>query len=86
MSRMAIALLGLALFGTSACANLMNSGSNETPEGRSTTSGGSALGTPGSNGPATGAPRTVNGGGGGNTTSPGDLMRPGSIPGEDKLD
>ena len=65
MSRMAIALLGLALFGTSACANLMNSGSNETPEGRSTTSGGSALGTPGSNGPATGAPRTVNGGGGG---------------------
>jgi hypothetical protein len=91
MSRMAIALLGLALFGTSACANLMNSGSNETPEGRSTTSGGSALGTPGSNGPATGAPRTVNGGGsgGGNagsTTSPGDLMRQGSIPGEDKLD
>ena len=87
MSRMAIALLGLALFGTSACANLMNSGSNETPEGRSTTSGGSALGTPGSNGPATGAPRTVNGGGGGGgTSSPGDLMRPGSIPGEDKLD
>jgi hypothetical protein len=83
MSRMAIALLGLALFGTSACANLMNSGSNKTPEGRSTTSGGSALGTPGSNGPATGAPRTVNGGG---TTSPGDLMRQGSIPGEDKLD
>lgn len=87
MSRMAIALLGLALFGTSACANLMNSGSNETPEGRSTTSGGSALGTPGSNGPATGAPRTVNGGGNsGSTTSPGDLMRQGSIPGEDKLD
>jgi hypothetical protein len=87
MSRMAIALLGLALFGTSACANLMNSGSNETPEGRSTTSGGSALGTPGSNGPATGAPRTVNGGAGAEgTTSPGDLMRPGSLPGEDKLD
>ena len=86
MSRMAIALLGLALLGTSACANLMNSGSNETPEGRSTTSGGSALGTPGSNGPATGAPRTVNGGDTGSTTSPGDLMRPGSIPGEDKLD
>ena len=86
MSRMAIALLGLALFGTSACANLMNSGSNETPEGRSTTSGGSALGTPGSNGPATGAPRTVNGGNGSSTTSPGDLMRQGSIPGEDKLD
>ena len=86
MSRMAIALLGLALLGTSACANLMNSGSNETPEGRSTTSGGTALGTPGSNGPATGAPRTVNGGDTGSTTSPGDLMRPGSIPGEDKLD
>jgi hypothetical protein len=86
MSRMAIALLALALFGTSACANLMNSGSNETPEGRSTTSGGSALGTPGSNGPATGAPRTVNGGNAGSTTSPGDLMRQGSIPGEDKLD
>ena len=86
MSRMAIALLGLALFGTSACANLMNSGSNETPEGRSTTSGGSALGTPGSNGPATGAPRTSNSPGAGDGTTPGDLMRQGSIPGEDKLD
>lgn len=51
MSRMAIAFLGLVLLGTSACANLMNSGSNKTPEGRSTTSGGAALGTPGSNGP-----------------------------------
>ena len=86
MSRMAIALLGIALIATSGCANLMNSGSNKTPEGRSTTSGGSALGTPGSNGPATGAPNTVNSGGANGRTSPSDLMRQGSIPGEDKLD
>jgi len=59
----------------------MSWGSDKTPDGRSTTSGGATLGTPGSNGPVTGAPRTSNS----NKSSPGDLTRQGTIPGEDKL-
>ena len=81
MSRMAIAVLCLALLGTTACENLMGWGDNKTPDGRSTTSGGSSVGTRGSNGPATGAPRTSNS----DRSSSGDLTRQGSIPGEDKL-
>jgi hypothetical protein len=81
MSRMAIAVLGLALLGTAACENLSGWGSNETPSGRSSTSGGATLGTPGSHGPATGAPRTSNS----NRSSTGDLTRQGKIPGEDML-
>ena len=87
MSRMAIIALGLALFGATACENLGGWGSDKTDEGRSTTSGGAALGTPDSNGPATGAPRTRNSGSttNSNRSSPGDLTRQGSIPGEDML-
>jgi hypothetical protein len=86
MSRMAIIALGLALFGATACENLGGWGSDKTDEGRSTTSGGAALGTPGSNGPATGAPRTTNSTTKSNRSSPGDLTRQGTIPGEDMLD
>ena len=82
MSRMAIIALSFALLGTAACENLSGWGNDTTPEGRSTTSGGAALGTPGSNGPATGAPRTSNS----NRSSPSDLTSPGKIPGEDMLD
>jgi hypothetical protein len=85
MSRMAIAVLCLALLGTTACENLLGWGSDKTPEGRSTTSGGSALGTPGSQGPATGAPRTTRNRDT-DRSSPGDLTRQGTIPGEDLLD
>jgi hypothetical protein len=86
MSRMAIIALGFALLGTTACENLSGWGNGTTSEGRSTTSGGAALGTRGGNGPATGTPRTTNSG----TTksdrsSPGDLTRQGTIPGEDML-
>ena len=85
MPRMAIIALGLALLGTTACENLSNWGTDKTDEGQSTTSGGAALGSPGSNGPATGAPRTSNSGANSGRSSPGDLTRQGSIPGEDKL-
>jgi hypothetical protein len=64
---------------------LSNWGSDKTDQGRSTTSGGAALGTPGSNGPATGAPRNTNSTTKSNRSSPGDLTRQGTIPGEDKL-
>ena len=92
MSRMAIIALGLALLGTTACENLSGWGNGTTPEGRSTTTGGAALGTRGGNGPATGAPRTTNSGptssdrSSSNRSSPGDLTRQGTIPGEDMLD
>jgi hypothetical protein len=92
MSRMAIIALGFALLGATACENLSGWGNGTTPEGRSTTSGGAALGTRGGNGPATGAPRTTNSGttNSGPTSSdrssPGDLTRQGTIPGEDMLD
>jgi hypothetical protein len=86
MSRMAIIALGLALLGTTACENLSGWGSNSTDQGRSTTSGGAALGNPGSKGPATGAPRTTNSTTKSDRSSPGDLTRQGTIPGEDKLD
>lgn len=82
MSRMAIAVLSLALLGTTACENLSGWGSDGTQQdGRSTASGGAALGTPGSRGPATGAPRTSNS----DRSSPGDLTKQGNIPGEDML-
>jgi hypothetical protein len=81
MSRMAIAVLSLAILGTTACENLSGWGSNETQDSRSTASGGAALGTPGSRGPATGAPRTGNS----VKSSPGDLTKQGNIPGEDML-
>jgi hypothetical protein len=92
MSRMAIIALGFALLGATACENLSGWGNSSTPEGRSTTSGGAALGNRGGNGPATGAPRTTNSGttNSGTTnsdrSSPGDLTRQGTIPGEDMLD
>ena len=92
MSRMAIIALGLALLGTTACENLSGWGNGTTPEGRSTTTGGAALGTRGGNGPATGAPRTTDSGTtnsgttNSNRSSPGDLTRQGTIPGEDMLD
>jgi len=85
MSRMAIIALGFALLGTTACENLSGWGNGTTQEGRSTTSGGSALGTQGGNGPATRAPRTGNSDINSNRSSPGDLTRQGTIPGEDKL-
>jgi hypothetical protein len=88
MSRMAIIALGLALIGTTACENLSGWGNGTTTEGRSTTSGGAALGTPGGNGPATGAPRTRNSDSdiNSNRSSPGNLTRQGTIPGEEMLD
>ena len=85
MSRMAIIALGLALFGATACENLSGWGSDKTDEGRSTTSGGAALGNRGGNGPATGAPRTTNSTTKSDRSSPGDLTRQGTIPGEDML-
>ena len=83
MSRMAIAVLGFALLGTAACENLSGWGSNEMPSGQSSTSGGATLGSPGSRGPATGAPRTSNSDS--DRSSPGDLTKQGTIPGEDML-
>jgi hypothetical protein len=81
MSRMAIAALGLALLGTTACENLMSSESGMTQDSRSTTPGGAAPGNRGSDGPATEAPRTSSS----DKSSPGDLTRQGKIPGEDML-
>jgi len=82
MSRMAIALLALALVGTAACENLSGWGTDdETPVSQSSTSGGATSGSRGRHGSATGAPRTSNS----NRSSPGDLTKQGTIPGEDML-
>lgn len=92
MTRMAIAALGLALFTATACQNLAEQGSNTQPDGRSTTSGGAALGPQGGSGPATGIPRTGNTDAGAPRTgssdtdaATGDMIRPGPIPGENML-
>ena len=82
MTRLAIAALGLALVAATGCQNLFGPGSNTTPDGRSTTSGGSALGSDGGYGPATGAPRT---GSPDTDAATGDMIQPGPIPGEDML-